>query len=154
VDEREYHDALIKEYAEAGAQCRAIEQLTRTALAVFVPAATGIAAFAATPYTGPLGEFLLVLAGLFYSLVLLHTVRRSRAYYDAYLGRAKEIEGKILRDGVPVLKLYTIGKQVSEGLKRPSNKQAIEAVFWVAAAYFVVASSIAGYLLVVARCAS
>lgn len=43
MDEKTYHDILLKEYAEAGNLCRNCEQLTRTSLSVSLPLVSAIA---------------------------------------------------------------------------------------------------------------
>ncbi len=140
IDEAKYHDTLLKEYAEAGALCRNIEQLTRTSLSLFVPAATALAGFVVAPSLSPLTKLVLAVAGLAYALLLVNTVHRNRAYYSKYVARAKEIESLIKRESALVMSLYTSGAEVAKSSRTFSNKLAIAAVFWLAAAYFLCAA--------------
>ena len=137
MDEAKYQDILLKEYAEAGSLCRNIEQLTRTSLLLFVPAATALAGFVVAPNLSPLTKLVLAVAGLAYALLLVNTVYRNRAYYSKYVARAKEIESLIKKESGRVMSLYTSGAEVAKSTRTFSNKLAIAAVFWVAAAYFL-----------------
>jgi hypothetical protein len=136
MDDDKYYDILLKEYAEAGLLCRNSEQLTRTALSLFIPVATALAALVVAPNLEPQVKLALSLAGLAYALLLVNTVHRHTAYYMKYVGRVKEIENLIQRDGKPIMRLYSAGATATLGSRTISNKHAVAATFWIAAAYF------------------
>ena len=150
MENEKYYDILLKEYSEAGLLCRNSEQLTRTSLSLFVPLATAIAGLVATAYLEAPAKLALSVAGLVYALLLVNTIHRHTAYYMKYVGRAKEIETLIKRDGVSIMGLYSIGATATLGSRTISNKVAIAATFWVAALYF--AASALHYAWVALRC--
>lgn len=145
MDEDKYNEILLKEYVEAGLMCRNSEQLTRTSLALFVPIATALAGLVAAPYLVAQVKLALSVAGLIYALLLVNTVHRHTAYYLKYIGRAKEIESLVKRDDRPIMQLYTNGATATSCSRTFSNKHAIAATFWIAAAYFAAAAFYYGH---------
>jgi hypothetical protein len=140
MDDDKYYEILLKEYAEAGLLGRNSEQLTRTALSLFIPVATALVALVVTPALEPPTKLALSLAGLAYALLLVDTVHRHTAYYMKYVGRAKEIETLIKRDDKPIMQLYSAGATATSGSRTISNKHAVAATFWIAVAYFAIAA--------------
>jgi hypothetical protein len=152
MDEAKHHDILMKEWTEAGALCRSIEQLTRTSLTLFLPTATAIAGVVVAPNFSPIIKLVVAAAGLAYALLLANTVYRSRAYYSKYVARAKTIESLIKHEGAPVMALYTTGAEAANSTRTFSNKSAIAAVFLVAAAFFFGAAIYNACLISQAAC--
>jgi len=138
MDEKTYHDILLKEYAEAGNLCRNCEQLTRTSLSVSLPLVSAIAGvLLSQKIYNSLMSLGLSVVGIAVCLVFLNTIYRTRAYYLHSLARVKEIEKLIVRDEKPVMSLYTSGKDATVHSKTFSNKLTLAVVLWLALLYFV-----------------
>lgn len=131
----DYHDLRLKEYSEAGSQCRNCEQLIRTSVSVAVPILLALIGLILSPLPGHFMKLVLSIAGLIVCWIFLNTIYRERAYYLYYLERAKEIE-KLFVDGEKqILTVYTKGEDVKNKVPRTiSNKIALSVVLWIACA--------------------
>ena len=89
-------EILLKELELAHGICNETGAILRKDVRLFVLLLSAILAFSA--YKGQpdiLTQLLLLFVGFFISLLFSITVYRSRAYYQCYLERAKEIEKKL-----------------------------------------------------------
>jgi hypothetical protein len=144
-NDRRLEEILLKEYAEAGQICRWYEQLTRTSLSILLPFSTALIGYLLGSSAQASTKLGLSTAGLVISLLFVNTVRRQQLYYRSYITRAKEIEGLIITDGTPIMKLYTQGANATSGSKTIRNKTAIALVIWLAVLYFLVSVVLYGY---------
>lgn len=138
MNEDEYHDILLKEYAEAATLCRSYEQLTTRWPTLFMPFATALAGLLVSVNLNAPTKFLLSIAGLVSLLCLVNNVYRLQAYYLCYLKRIKDIEGLVKREGQPVMSLYTGRASATTGSHTISYELAIAAVFWLFIVFFAV----------------
>lgn len=149
MEDDKYYDILLKEYEEAGVLCRNYEQLMRTSLTLFTPFATVLIGFLLTGNLNNAANFTLSVVGSIIALLLWNTVKRQQAYYLSYLVRVKDIEKLILRDGNPVMSLYTGAESACDGLISISNKSTIASIFIIAASYFSLSAIVYGYKFIV-----
>jgi hypothetical protein len=137
----DYHDLLLKEYSEAGSQCRSCEQLIRTSVSVSVPILLALIGLILSPLPGHLLKLGLSFAGSIVCLVFLNTIYREKAYYHYYLERAKEIEKLFIDGEKQILSVYTKGEEVKKKVPYTiSNKHALSIVLWIAFASLLLSS--------------
>ncbi len=129
----DYHDLLLKEYSEAGSQCRNCEQLIRTSVSVSVPILLALIGLILSPLPGHSLKLGLSIAGFIVCLIFLNTIYREKAYYHYYLERAKEIERLFVAGEKQILSVYTKGEDVKKKVPCTiSNKIALSIVLWIA----------------------
>lgn len=121
-------DTLRVEYTEAGAACRACEQLTRTTFNIALPALTALVAYIEDAGEG---SVVLAIAGILFAFLAISMIRRQRVYYLVYLARIKEIESEL------GMKLYGKGAAAKMPLCTFSNKLALQITLALFILYFV-----------------
>jgi hypothetical protein len=141
-DESQIRELLLKEYAEAGQITRQHEQLTRTSVSVFLPTLLALAGYVVNSAISNGTKVVLAIGGLAVSLLVLNIVRRHQLYYRSYMARAHAIEASIQVKDAPVIRLYTLGKEATNGSLTISNKTAFSAFFVLAALFFAAAAVI------------
>jgi hypothetical protein len=125
---------LLAEYVEAGNACRAHEQHARAILAAYLAFATAILAIVFSIAMHNPGRVFLCFLGFCVGVFVAIAVLRSRAYYSAFVGRAKEIEADL------GMRLYSNAWPVVESTGTFSSKQAFFGLVGGIATFFLAAS--------------
>ena len=108
-------EIAFREYNEANQQCRAIEQLTRTALAILLTAEGALIGYIQNLGLLEFENSLITFFGVVLSFGSADLIRRSQLYYRAYILRARKIERVI------GLRLYRSGKKFIRRVDKRSN---------------------------------
>lgn len=137
-NEEQVRDLLLKEYVEAGHAARQHEQLTRTSVSVFLPTLLALAGVVVGSGVSNLTKAVLATGGFVVSLLVCNIVRRHQLYYQSYIRRAGDIEASIKVQDAQVIKLYTLGRDATDGSLTVPNKTAFSVFFVLSAICFLV----------------